>query len=182
MARHLRSALAVALVTAMTIADVLAQETQAAPGRAAIVTAARDIIGKARYATFVTVDRDGQPQARIVDPVAPEDDWSIWVSTNARSRKVAQLEANPRGTLLYFDAARESYAALAGAARLVRDPAEKAKRWREEWKPFYKNGHRDEDFLLIRVEPQRLEISSPALGMNNDPVTWRPVTLDLRQP
>ena len=181
MARGLTSALAVTLVAAMTAADGLAQ-SPAAPAPAAIVAAARDVIGKARYATLVTVDRDGQPQARIVDPVAPEADWSVWVSTNARSRKAAQLEANPRVTLLYFDAARESYVTLVGAARLVRDPAEKAKRWREEWKPFYKNGYRDEDFLLIRVEPQRLEISSPALGMNNDPITWRPVTLDLRQP
>ncbi len=43
-----------------------------------------------------------------------------------------------------------------------------------------KDMNRGGDYLLIRVEPSRLEVVSAAFGMTNDPATWRPVVLDLR--
>lgn len=158
-----------------------AQATSPAPpDRAAIIAAARDIIGKARYATFITLDGKGHPQARMVDPFAPDEDLTIWVATNARTRKAAQIAYDNRVTMLYFDAVRESYVTVIGRARLVRDPGEKAKHWKEEWKAFYKGGYGGDEFLLIRVAPERLEVVSTVLGMKSDPQTWRPVILDLR--
>jgi general stress protein 26 len=103
------------------------------PTREQVVSAARTIIGKARYATLVTLDAGAHPQARIVDPFEPEGDLAIWIATNARSRKVGQLAATSKATLLYFDAATQSYVTVIGNATLVRDAAEKAKRWKEEW-------------------------------------------------
>lgn len=180
MARIFTLALALALVTTVAMRAGAAHAQSASPSRAAIAAAARDIVGKARYATLITIDAQGQPQARIVDPLSPEEDWTIWVGTSARTRKVAEIAANPRVTLLYFDAARESYVTFVATAALVRDPAENAKRWKDDWKPFYKGGPTDASLVLIKIDPARLEISSAALGLNNDPVTWLPVTLDLR--
>jgi len=150
-----------------------------APTRAAILSATRTIIGHARYATLVTLDASGHPQARVVDPFVPEDDVTIWVATNARSRKVGEIAANDRVTLLYFDADSQSYVTVIGTARLVRDAKEKAARWKDEWSAFYKDKNRGDDYLLIRVTPKRLEVVSPALGLLNDPDTWRPVILEL---
>ncbi len=150
-----------------------------APTRAAIISATRTIIGHARYATLVTVDASGQPQARIVDPFLPEDDLMIWIATNARSRKVGEVAVNDRVTLLYFDMSTQSYVTVIGRARLVRDDKEKNARWKEEWATFYKNKNHGDDYLLIRVVPSRLEVVSPALGLVNDPDTWRPVILEL---
>jgi general stress protein 26 len=169
-----------ALVLSIAVSDLFGQGQPPAPNRTAIVTAARDIIGKARYATLATVDRQGQPQARIVDPFAPDEDWSIWLATNPLTRKAAEIAANPLVTLLYFDASRASFVTFVGSASLVRDDAEKAKRWKDDWKPFYKNANRGDDFVLIKVVPERLEIVSPVLGLNNDPTNWRPVMLNLR--
>jgi general stress protein 26 len=173
---------AIAVFTSAGVTALSApQEARPDPARrTAIVTAARTIVEKARYATLVTLDDAGQPQARIVDPFAPADDLTIWVATNALSRKVGQIAANPRVTLLYFDSAGSNYVTIIGAARLVRDPKEKAARWKEEWAAFYTDRHRGDDYVLIRVEPFRLEVSSPSLGMANDPMTWRPVILDLK--
>lgn len=157
---------------------------QAAPGQAPtreqIMSAARAVIGKARYATFVTLDATGHPQARIVDPFEPEGDLAIWIATNARSRKVVRVAASAKVTLLYFDAAGQSYVTVIGNATLVRDPAERAKRWKEEWAAFYKDRNKGDDYVLIRIRPTRLEVVSAALGMRNDPETWRPVILELK--
>ena len=79
------------------------------PASAQLRTAALDIINTARYCTLATIAADGQPQARIVDPFAPEPDLTIWIATNAESRKVDEIRRDPRVTLLYFNAANSEY-------------------------------------------------------------------------
>ena len=161
------------------IAGPGAGQARASPSKSAILTAARAIIAAARYATFITLDEGGAPQSRIVDPFPPEDELTIWVATNARSRKVGHIARDGRLTLTYFDRAAEHYVTILGSAVLVRDPAARAARWKDEWASFYPNGYRGDDYLLIRVTPTRVEVVAPTLGLTNDPITWRPVTLDL---
>jgi general stress protein 26 len=151
-----------------------------APSREAILTASRTIISGARYATLVTVGAAGAPDARIVDPFAPESDFTIWFATNAASRKVTELARDPRVTLLYFDAPNKGYVTVKGTAALVRDAKDKAARWKDEWTGMWKNKNLGDDYVLVRVTPETLEVVSVALGMVNDPVTWKPVTLQFR--
>jgi len=153
----------------------------AAPARAAIIGAARDIIAKARYATFVTIGRDGHPQSRIVDPFTPESDFTVWLATNPLTRKVAEIRSDSRVTLTWFDAAGQSYVTMLGRATAVKDAREKRVRWKEEWKPLYRDSNRGDDYLLIRVKPLRLEVSSMSRGIENDKRTWRPATIDFPQ-
>jgi general stress protein 26 len=178
---------AAAVAAGLLTASLGAGSNQAAPAkpqpsRDDALAAARTVMADARYATFITLDGTGHPQARIVDPFEPEDDLTIWIATNARSRKVGQVEADPRVTLTWFDEDGQSYVTVLGVARAVRDPAEKAKRWKPEWEEFYQDRNKGDDYLLIRVTPQRLEVVSERLGMTNDPVTWRPVVVDLTAP
>ena len=151
-----------------------------APTRDAILKASRTIIANARYATLATTSAAAGSDARIIDPFTPGDDFTVWFATNATSRKVQQLRADPRVTLLYFDAANKGYVTLKGTATLVRDPKEKAARWKDEWAGMYATNNLGDDYLLVRIAPETLEVVSVALGMNNDPATWRPVTLKLK--
>lgn len=152
----------------------------AAPTRDAIIKASRAIIANARYATFVTTAGVGAPNARIVDPFTPEADLTIWFATNPTSRKVQELAKDPHVTLVYFDAANRGYVTLKGTATLVRDPKEKSVRWKDDWAGMYKDKNRGDDYLLVKIVPDTLEVVSVALGMINDAATWRPVTLKLR--
>jgi general stress protein 26 len=158
---------------------LLAQAPAPRPPDALMV--ARDLQARIRYCTLVTLDEKGAPDARVMDAFPMEADGSLWMATKAGSRKVAQIRREPRVTLLWFEAGSQSYVTLAGTAVLVDDPAEKAKRWKDAWAKFYDDGPRGADYLLIRVRPTRLEISSPARGLMNDPKTWKPVTLALPQ-
>ena len=167
----MRIALPIALAGSLLLAQ--------APKSPDPVAAAREIMAAARYCTLVTLDRRGAPDARMMDAFPMEADGSIWMATKAGSRKALQIRRDPRVTLLYFETASESYATLAGIARLVTDPAEKAKRWKDKWAPFYSDGPRGADYLLIQVRPARLEVSSPARGLDNDPKTWKAVTVAL---
>lgn len=152
----------------------------AAGDSAGILAAARDVMAEARYATLVTLGPDGHPQARIMDPFTPEEDFTVWIATNARSRKVTEIARDPRVTLLYFDRDGASYVTVVGTAEAVDDADMKARYWKTEWAAFYPDEHRGEDYLLIKVTARRLEVSAEARGIVNDPVTWRPVIVELR--
>jgi general stress protein 26 len=147
-------------------------EAQQPLSRDQLITAAREIISSTRYCALITLDSSGRPQARTVDPFAPDEDMKIWIGTNPRSRKVAELRRNRRVTLYYFDRDAEAYVSISGTARLVNDPKEKAKRWKKEWKEFYPD--RARDYLLIAVTPEKLELVNVKKGIVGDPVTWKP--------
>jgi general stress protein 26 len=139
--------------------------------------AARLVIQAARYATFITVDASGQPQARTVQPVQPDSDMVVWFATNPRTRKVAQLAANPRATLHYFDPATQGYVTLVGRARVVRDRAEKERHWNPAWTPHYAD--RDTSVVLIELRPERLEMVDIGRRVTGDPRTWTPPSMTL---
>lgn len=171
---------AILLLIPLIPLPVSAEDTPAAKtGRAQIVKTAAELMQAARYCTFATVDDEGQPRARVVDPFPPEPDMTVWMATKAATRKIAQLRKNPKATLLCFDPARKGYVSLLGTAAPVEDPAEKARRWKPEWKAFYDDENRGPDYMLIRMKPSRLEILSPADGLGNDPRTWLPISLEL---
>lgn len=150
----------------------------AQPSRADILAAATDIVQQARYCTLATIGEDGHPQARIVDPLGPDASFTLWIATNPLTRKVAQIRRDSRVTLLCFDAATSSYVTVLGRGAIVTDPAERARRWKDDWTPFYASGATGQDVMLIRVAPVRLEIVSVERGFSGDPKTWRPLTID----
>lgn len=145
--------------------------------RAKVLGAAREIMQKARYCALVTLGPDGHPQARVVDAFAPEEDFTVWIGTNPVTRKVQEIKADKRVTLLYYDPSGPGYVTVLARAEVVTDPAEKARHWKEEWATFYSDKNRGPDFVLIRCRPIRLEVVSYGHGILNDPTTWRPATI-----
>lgn len=142
--------------------------------------AARDIMRAARYATFVTNGRDGQPQARIVDPRVEEDVRTIWVATNPKSRKVAELARDARVTLLFFNPAQNEYVTAIGRARIEQDMAAMSRHWKPEWTRFYPIGKTGRQVVIYAISVSRLELVSSARGFRSDSVTWRPVIESVR--
>ena len=133
---------------------------------------AREIIESANFVALITLDANGHPQARVMDPFPPEENMTVWLATNPQSRKVVQIESDDRVTLYYFDNAGLGTVSLMGTARLVNDPTEKAKRWKSGWEAFYPD--RDSSYLLIQVRPEFMEVVSVKHGLRGDPVTWKP--------
>lgn len=147
--------------------------------RAELIAAAREIMTTARYCALITTDAAGRTQARTVDPFAADENMVVWLGTNSRSRKVAAIRRNPRVTLYYFDRESQAYVTISGIARLVNDPKEKAKHWKDEWKDFYPD--RAKDYLLIQVTPLNLEIVNVKKGILGDPHTWKPPSVDFQK-
>jgi len=136
------------------------------------LSAARDIMTSAKTCALITIDSEGRPRVRVMDPFIPENDFTVWFGTNPKTRKVEQIKNNPKVTLYYLEPNGSGYVMLHGLATLVNDQAEKDKRWKAEWEAFYPN--KQDDYLLIKISPQWLEVISYSHGILGDPDTWEP--------
>jgi general stress protein 26 len=172
-ARRVRALVTAGLVIAGLTHALIAQTPAAAPfDRQALLAAARAIMTKVGICSVITVDETGRPQARAIDVFPPDEQMVVWFATNPKTRKVAQIKRDPRVTLYYYDSAAMEYVTLLGRARLVADPAEKQKRWKDSFRAFWPD--RGEGYLLVEVTPERLEVVSPTRKIFNDPITWQP--------
>ena len=137
-----------------------------------IINAAREIMAAAGTCALITLDEEGRPRVRAMDPFPAESDFTVWFGTNANSRKVDQIRKDPRATLYFLDRDASGYVMIHGSAQLVDDPMEKEKRWKKAWEAFYPD--RTNSYLLIKVTPSWMEVSSAPRGLNGDRVTWEP--------
>lgn len=140
--------------------------------RKQLLDAAREIMHSSGICALITQDANGTPQVRTMDPFPPEEDFTIWLATNPKSRKVEQLKKNANVTLYYNDKNNNGYVTLQGKAELINDQKEKDMRWKEEWKEFYRN--RTDSYLLIKITPLKIEVINYARGISGDSVTWQP--------
>ena len=141
-----------------------------------LLNAAREIMVNAETCALITLDEEGKPRARTMDPFIPEDDFTVWFGTNSSSRKVNQIKNDSRVTLYYFDTKTKGYVVISGTAQLVNKPAKKDHYWKKEWEAFYPN--KSDNYLLIKVSPIWLEVLSPAHEVYNDPTTWQPPVVE----
>ena len=137
-----------------------------------VLIAAREIMTSAKTSALITLDDEGRPRVRAMDSFLPESDFTVWFGTNPKSRKVEQIKKDPRVTLYYLESNDSGYVMIHGIAQIVNDPKEKEKRWKVEWESFYPN--KTEDYILIRVTPEWMEVSSYAYSLEGDPITWEP--------
>ncbi|GIL22909.1 MAG: hypothetical protein BroJett042_14220 [Bacteroidota bacterium] len=149
-------------------------ETKEAPSPLTVQEAAREIMHD-NTCMLVSVDEHAMPYARVMDPINPDENFVVWLATNPRSRKVLQLEANPNVVLHYVDKADNGYVSLYGKAALVRDAGLFNENWKPAWDQFYPN--KSTDCVLIKVEPQRLEVIHYRGGISGDSLTWQPALI-----
>ena len=155
------------------------QAIQPATPDDSVIAAARDVIELARYAALITLDEQGSPRARAMDAFVPDEEMVVWLGTHRATRKVADIQRDPRVTLYYFAPDGSGYVSMSGIAELVDDPTEKAQRWKEAWEQYYTD--REAQYLLIKVNPLRMEVVNYRRGLVGDPSNWRPPAVEFGQ-
>jgi general stress protein 26 len=131
------------------------------------------------YCALITLDVNGHPAARTMDPFPPEENMVIWFGTNKDSRKVQEVKKDSRVSLFYEDSRGVGYVLIKGNAFLVDDPVKKKVYWKDEWNQFYSDSK--ENFTLIKVVPYRLEILDYTKGIVGDSKTWTVPYIEFKQ-
>jgi general stress protein 26 len=157
-----------------------AQEKPRAPlSRSELLAAAREIIAAQQYCALTTLDGEGRPQVRTMNPFPPEEDMTVWIATSTLTRKVQHIRRDPRVTLYYADHSKATgYVAITGRAVLVDDKAEMIKRKRAYWDsafPDFKN------LVLIKAIPERIDVLNYKSGALADSVTWRTPSVNFQK-
>ena len=53
-----------------------------------LIEAAKEIMNSEGSCALISIDDEGIPRVRAMDPFAPEEDLTVWFGTNSKSRKV----------------------------------------------------------------------------------------------
>ena len=133
---------------------------------------AKDIMKKAGTCALISLDEEGRPRVRAMDPFLPEEDLTVWFGTNANSRKVTQIKNDNKVTLYYIDKEATEYVMVHGIAEIIDDSELKEKYWKDTWKNFYPDYPKG--YLLIKVSPEWMEVISEGRGILGDTITWEP--------
>jgi len=144
---------------------------QSTVNRDTILVAAREIMNETTYCALVTVDATGQPQIRTMNPFPANDEFITWFATSRTSRKVKEIKNNPKVCVYYADhVTAKGYVNITGTAEVIDDKELLLKMKREYW-----NGipNWQDIFVLIRIEPESLEVINYKHGLTNAPDTFK---------
>lgn len=125
------------------------------------------------YGFLVTADEGGVPHARLVQHVTVGADISLWIGTSRRSRKVGEIRRSGRATYAVED--RTSIAAMvaSGPATIEEDLADREAHWGAGFEAFFPTGPAGDDFVLIRIVPDEIEMIDFSHGIHPDPYGLR---------
>ena len=144
---------------------------QGSVNRDTLLLAAREIINETTYCALVTIDSTGQPQVRTMNPFPIGDELIIWFATSRKSRKVREINNNPKVCVYYADHKTAiGYVNITGKAEVIDDKGLLIKMKRDYWEgmPDWQS-----IFVLIKIIPETIEVINYKHGLNNDPVTFR---------
>ena len=118
----------------------LAEETDEVKG---LLDAAAGRIAKARFCWLLTGAGEGgvrpRPMGRLPRD-ADDDPWTLRFITDGASPKAAALRRGGEVSVIFQNDADDTFAAVAGKARLIEDKGEIGKRWNAAYESIFRKG------------------------------------------
>lgn len=137
----------------------------------------RATIEAAEFCFLVTLSESGPPNARVMQPFGPEENLGIWFGASLGSRKVREIERDPRVTVGYELGEEGAYVTLLGTAQIVTDLETRRRYWRESFEAFWPEGPDSDDYVAIRFVPQRIEIMNIEREVAPEPFGLQPLVV-----
>ena len=124
------------------------------PERSKTIKQIAEMMSDLDFCMLTTQSVDGELHARPMSNNGEvEFDGDVWFFSSADSRKVTEIEAEPRVQLSYTDTHRFLFISMSGEAEIVRDVRKKSALWMEDLERWFDDGPESEDIVLIKVTP-----------------------------
>ena len=143
----------------------------------ASLRAARSVVEKSKYCFLITHGSEGGSNARWVEPIV-EPDFTVWIGTSPKLRKVQEVMADSAVTLAFGSEKDQANLILKGQARVVDDMQMRRKHWLGHWRLFFPDGPQGDDYVLLKFEPQCMEVLSFKKAVIPEPFGLSAVQLD----
>lgn len=122
---------------------------------------AEDMLHKAKYGFLISHGADGWCSSRLIQPFRDKKNalqFSFWFGTGKDLRKTEELWSNPKVTLAFENAREGANLVIYGNAVIETDPEIKKYYWKSLLQLFFPDGPLSDDYAVIRIEPQRIEM------------------------
>ena len=113
-----------------------------------------ELIRGIKFAMLTTLDADGDLISRPMAHQDVEFDGDLWFVSSRDSRKVDQINANPRAGVMLSSS--DSWVSIRGRAVVVDDPPKLEDIWSAEMDAWFPDGP-DSSVTLIKVEADSAE-------------------------
>lgn len=117
-------------------------------------------------AIVTTIDPEGFPQTRAMFNLHNRvqfpslenffnavDDFSVYLTTNTSSAKVAHIRTNPKTSIYFCNPSEFQGLMLSGEMSVETDKAIKEALWQEGWTMYYPGGVHDPDHTVLCLRP-----------------------------
>jgi general stress protein 26 len=103
--------------------------------------------------------------------------FSLWFGAATHSRKAEEIWNNSKVTLSFENTREDANLVIYGEAIIEMDPNIKKHYWKHFLKLFFPKGPLEDDYSVIRIQPQRIEIISFKRNILPEPFGLKAVTL-----
>lgn len=118
----------------------------------------RATVSRTKYCFLITPGQGGSPTARLVEPLADLDELTFFIGTHPASRKVKQIAESNAVTLAFSNTDEDANLVIYGTATVSDAPEVKQQYWKSTWRLFFPEGPEGDDYVVIRVQAEKIEI------------------------
>jgi general stress protein 26 len=126
-----------------------------------LLAAAAGRIAKARFCWLLTAAGEGglrpRPMGRLPRD-ADDDPWTLRFITDGASPKAAALRRGGEVSVIFQNDADDTFAAIAGKARLIEDKGEIGKRWNAAYDVYFPEGPERSSAIFVVIDTMRVEL------------------------
>jgi general stress protein 26 len=108
------------------------------------------LVDAAQIAMLGTNGDDGYPNIKAMIKMEYEGLKTIWFSTNTSSKRIGQLERDPKACVYFVDFENWKGLMLVGAVEILQDSQARERLWREGYERYYPLGVTDPDYSVLR--------------------------------
>jgi len=124
-------------------------------GNSASIRKVADMMRDLDFCMLTTQADDGRLRSRPMSNNGEvEFDGDVWFFSGTDTRKVADIEAEPRVELNYSDTDNFRFVSMSGVASIVRDVEKKRELWIDDLSRWFQDGPESDQVVLIKVTPR----------------------------
>lgn len=133
---------------------------------------AKQMLKRSKYCFLVTHGEGDWCSARLVEPIietGEDGKLTLWIGTRKDLRKTDEIWSNPKVTLTFENTREDANLVIYGNAFIETDPEIKKKHWKTTWQLFFPSGPKSDEYVVIRIEPSRMEIVNFSKNITPEP-------------
>jgi len=129
----------------------------------------RETVNAVPTCLAITIDQNGDANARAINASRPSDEWTLRFMTDRRTRKIGEISRTGRMTLAYYHETGGAYVTLLGRAKIIEDIAVKQGIWQPGSFKWHPGGPTDPNVVLVEFTAERIETWNTPGGIVPDP-------------